>query len=71
MTNIQDNFKINLNQNLWGLLICLISLGLSEFFHLCTLYYISLILSCAAGLSFILTLCAYTRKYIKDKLDKD
>jgi hypothetical protein len=67
MTNIQDNFKINLNQNLWGLLICLISLGLSEYFHLCTLYYISLILSCGAGLSFLLTLGAYTIKYIRSK----
>ncbi len=32
------NFKINLNQNLWGLLLSLITLGTAEYFKLFTLY---------------------------------
>ena len=37
MTNA-DQFKINLNQNLWGLVLAFGSLGAAERFNLTTLY---------------------------------
>jgi len=70
MTNPIDNFKINLNQNLWGLLICLLTLGIAEYFKLCTLYIIGIIISVFACLSFLITLTAYTINYWKSKMNK-
>lgn len=64
---ITDNFKINLNQNIWGLLLTLLTLGVSEYYNLCTLYWFGLILSLIASISFIITLCAYTINYYKLK----
>ncbi len=65
-----DNFKINLNQNLWGLLLALLTLGTAEYFDLCTLYWFGLILSGLTSISFIFTLTAYTVNYCKNKLKK-
>lgn len=68
MSNPTDNFKINLNQNLWGLLVSLLALGLSEYFCLSTLYCFGIILSIIATSSFVITLIAYTIKYWKEKM---
>lgn len=65
-----DEFKINLNQNLWGLLVTLITLGAAEYFDLCTLYWFGLILSLVASISFTVTLVAYTLNYWKNKMKK-
>lgn len=63
-----DNFKINLNQNLWGLLLALVTLGASEYFNLCTLYWFGFILSILASISFLFSLIAYTINYWKGKM---
>jgi hypothetical protein len=68
MTNPTENFKINLNQNLWGLLLCLLTLGLGEYYNLGTLFKFGLILSCLASISFTITLIAYTVNYWKEKM---
>lgn len=65
-----DNFKINLNQNLWGLLLALLTLGTAEYFKLCTLYWFGIILSILTSISFIVTLTAYTLNYWKGKMKK-
>lgn len=65
-----DNFKINLNQNLWGLLLALITLGTAEYFKLCTLYWFGFILSSLTSISFIVTLLAYTLNYWNGKMKK-
>jgi hypothetical protein len=65
-----DNFKINLNQNLWGLLLALLTLGTAEYFKLCTLYWFGIILSSLTSISFIVTLTAYTLNYWKGKMKK-
>jgi hypothetical protein len=70
MTNPTDHFKINLNQNLWGLIICLLTLGIGEFFKLCTLYVFGLIISIFACISFAITLTAYTINYWASKKKK-
>lgn len=65
-----ENFKINLNQNLWGLLLALLTLGTAEYFKLCTLYWFGIILSSLTSISFIVTLTAYTLNYWKGKMKK-
>lgn len=63
-----DDFKINLNQNLWGLLLALITLGTAEYFSLCTLFWFGLILSGLTSISFLITLTAYTINYWRNKM---
>jgi hypothetical protein len=58
-----ENFKINLNQNLWGLLLTLLTLGTAEYFELCTLFWFGLVLSIIASISFVFTLIPYTINY--------
>ena len=65
-----DNFKINLNQNLWGLLISLLTLGVAEYFDLSTLYGFGFILSILTSFSLSITLLAYTINYWKNKMKK-
>lgn len=65
-----DQFKINLNQNLWGLLISLIALGTGEYYCLRTLYWVGLVLAGFTGVSYIITLFPYTRTYWKNKNEK-
>jgi hypothetical protein len=60
---------INLNQNLWALLISLSSLGVAEYFQLQKLEQIAYILTIMTGLSCIFTLIAYTINYWKRKLN--
>ncbi len=65
-----DNFKINLNQNLWGLLVSIIALGTGEYFCLKTLYLVGVIFTVLTGLSYIITLIPYTINYVKNKNTK-
>jgi len=58
-----DNINVNLNQNLWALVVSLATLGVSEYFCLRTLYWFGLILSIACSVSILLSLVAYTREY--------
>jgi hypothetical protein len=68
--NPTEKFRINLNQNLWGLIVALTGLGLGEYYSLCTLFIISLIVSIGASISFLFTLVAYTINYWKNKMRK-
>ncbi len=70
MKNPSESFKINLNQNLWGLLMAMVALGLSEYYSLSTLFYISLIASIASIISYIITLIPYTINYWRAKIKK-
>jgi len=70
MNKIVDNFKINLNQNLWALLIFLLTIGAAEYFKLCTLYVFGIILCSLTGISFIITLIAYTKNYWNERMNK-
>lgn len=63
-----EKFNINLNQNLWGLVVAFVSLGLSEYYHLCVLFWFALVLSMVMALSVTVTTVAYTVKYCKGKL---
>ncbi|PKO53606.1 MAG: hypothetical protein CVU27_01170 [Betaproteobacteria bacterium HGW-Betaproteobacteria-20] len=67
MNNLQEPFKINLNQNLWGLIISLSALGLAEYHKLCTLFYFAVVISIVMIVSVTITTYAYTAKYYKNK----
>jgi glucan phosphoethanolaminetransferase (alkaline phosphatase superfamily) len=63
-----DDFKINLNQNLWGLVVSLGALGASEHWSLRTLYWFALVVSVVMALSVIVTTFVYTLRYCQKKL---
>ena len=63
-----DQFKINLNQNLWGLLLTFTALGAAEHYHLCTLFWLSSIASVVMPVSVTITTTAYTSRYWKDRM---
>ena len=68
MSSPEEQFKINLNQNLWGLLIGLVSLGVSEHYNLGALFWFSIVVSVTMVASVSVTTLAYTINYWKNKL---
>lgn len=64
-----ENFKINLNQNLWALIVAFLTLGSSEYFHLETLYYFGFVASIVTTISVSFSLFYYTKNYIKNKAE--
>ena len=63
-----EPFKINLNQNLWGLIVSFSALGLADFYKLSALFWLALVISFAMTLSAIITVGVYTYKYCLNKL---
>ena len=63
-----DHVKINLNQNLWGLVVGLAAIGFAEHFGLCTLLWFGKILSLLMMVSVIITTIPYTYNYWKYKM---
>ena len=62
-----DKININLNQNLWGLLIGYLALGLSDFYELELLYTLSAIFAITMTSFVLVAFFFYTFKYIKKK----
>jgi len=62
-----DQFKININQNTWVLVVSLLTLGTAEYYCLKTLFWFGVVLSGLSTLSLIATLFAYTVNYVKNK----
>ena len=67
MNNPQELFKINLNQNLWGVIIGLGSLGAAEYYKLCTLFWFAVVVSVVMVSSIAITTWAYTVNYVNNK----
>jgi hypothetical protein len=65
---IQDKLDIKLNQNLWMLLVALISLGCAEYFKLTRLVCFANYLCWISCISITITLLVYTYNYVKNKL---
>jgi len=65
--SIPDTVKVNLNQNLWALLLVLSALGAAEYLRLCTLFWFSVVLSALVSISVIVTLSFYTYTYCRKK----
>ena len=67
MTSPAEHFKINLNQNLWGLLVSLGFLGAAEYFDLRVLFWFSVVPAGAIVLSICFTTWAYAKNYVTSK----
>ncbi len=67
MRNPLEQFKINLNQNLWGLVVGLVALGFAEYHNLCTLFWFAVAVSAVMVASVGVTTLAYTINYWKNK----
>lgn len=67
MSNPTDNFRINLNQNLWGLLVVFAFLGAAEYYQLCVLFWLSFIAAVVMTVSVCLTTFSYTKRYMLNK----
>ncbi len=67
MSSATDQFRINLNQNLWGLVVGLVALGTAEHFNLSTLFWFSVVVSAIMVASIAVTTLAYTINYWKNK----
>lgn len=67
MSSAPDQFRINLNQNLWGLVAGLGALGMAEHFNLRTLFWFSVVVSAIMVASIAVTTLAYTINYWKNK----
>jgi len=70
MSSPEDQFRINLNQNLWGLLVGFGALGAAEHFNLSTLFCFSVVVSVIMVASLAVTTLAYTINYWKNKQGK-
>lgn len=70
MAGSLDNFKINLNQNLWGLLVSFGFLGAAEYFQLCVLFWFSIVPAAAMVISVCITTWVYTARYKEKKRAK-
>jgi hypothetical protein len=64
---VEDKFNINLNQNLWGLVIAFTALGLSEHYCLPCLLKLSGFVAIVMTASVTLTVAFYTFNYCRDK----
>lgn len=64
---IEDKFNINLNQNLWGLVVAFTCLGLAEHFRLKLLLIFSCVVSVPMSISVVLEVCFYTAHYCLKK----
>jgi hypothetical protein len=66
---MEDKFKIDLNQNIWGLIVSLLALGLGEYYHLPNLSGFGWWLSLGFSLSVVISFNFYTWNYCKKKLE--
>lgn len=60
MASLQDSVKVNLNQNLWGLVAAFGALGSAEHYSLPTLFWFSAIASTIMLVSVAVTTLSYT-----------
>lgn len=67
MASPEEQFKINLNQNLWGLIVGLAALGIAEHYQLHTLFWFSVVVAAIMVVSVLATTWAYTANYCKNK----
>ena len=67
---VEEQFKINFNQNLWGLVVCYLALGAAEYWCLKWLFPLSLIASIGMTLSVLISLVPYTVNYWRNKMKK-
>jgi hypothetical protein len=68
MSNPVDQFKVKLNQNLWGLVVSFGALGVAEYYSLSTLFWFAAVASMIMTISLGFTTWAYTVKYWQERV---
>ena len=63
-----DMLRINLNQNLWGLVVSYSAVGLSQRYGFHELWWLAFVMSCFMSLSVLMCLVFYTVNYCRNKL---
>lgn len=64
---VEDKFYINLNQNLWGLVVAYAALGVAEHWGLRWLFRLSLVVAIGLSISVLFTVAFYTWNYCSRK----
>jgi hypothetical protein len=64
---VEDKFHINLNQNLWGLVVTYGALGVAEHWRLHWLFCLSFVVAIGMSISVLATFSFYTVNYCKKK----
>ena len=67
---VEDKFNINLNQNLWGLVVTYAALGVAEHWSLPWLFKLSRVAAIVMTASVLFTAAFYTWNYCHSKLQK-
>ena len=70
MSNQAKTFKMKLNQNLWGLIVGFLALGISEYFKVYVLLWFSIVLSLVMVPSYAWTTWVYTKQYRNKRKNK-
>jgi hypothetical protein len=65
---IEDKFHINLNQNLWGLVVSYAALGVAEHWCLRWLFRLSVVVAIGLSVSVLFTVAFYTVNYCRNRL---
>jgi hypothetical protein len=65
---VEDKFNINLNQNLWGLVVAFAALGVAEHWALKWLFRLSVTVAIVMSVSVFFTILFYTLNYCREKL---
>lgn len=64
---VEDKLNINLNQNLWGLVVTYVSLGVAEHWQLPLLLKLSLVMAIVMSVSVFFTVSFYTWNYCRKR----
>ena len=67
MADPSEKFKINLNQNIWGLVVSFGFLGLAEYYGLSILFWLSVVPAVVMVISVCVTTWSYTGRYVSNK----
>ncbi len=67
---VEAKFNINLNQNLWGLVVAYAALGAAEHWCLPWLFKVSCAAAVIMTISLLFTATAYTWNYCRAKFQK-
>jgi hypothetical protein len=66
-TKAMDKLKINLNQNIWWLIISYSTVGFSQRYGFHELWWLAFVMSCFCSLSVLICLAFYTINYCRHK----
>jgi len=64
---VEDKFNINVNQNLWGLVVAYVALATAEHWNLKCFFRLSLCVAVGMSVSVLITALFYTWNYCRKR----